>query len=197
MFIRGLNGDVSKMLFIQRPQTLSAAYASCLEIQNLNFRNIPIQRRDINNTVTAPINQIFVNRREREQSNFRKTSIPISSSQHKNMGYDIPQNGTSNLQPQKPFQAKPPTPMDVNRSIQTKQVNYMNRPHYQNNNLKRKNQIDDSFERHQGIYHIEPTYDAYDQHYSEAQDYEEKVDQAEDEKPELNFMTEASLAFHT
>lgn len=35
VFIRGLNGDLSRMLLIQRPRTLPEAYSACLEIQNV------------------------------------------------------------------------------------------------------------------------------------------------------------------
>lgn len=39
VFIRGLNGDMSRMLLIQRPRTLPETYSACLEIQNVDFRN--------------------------------------------------------------------------------------------------------------------------------------------------------------
>lgn len=47
VFIRGLNGDLSKMLMIQRPSTLPEAYSSCLEIQNLNYRNFPVHKKNL------------------------------------------------------------------------------------------------------------------------------------------------------
>jgi len=37
VFIRGLNGDISKLSIIRGPKTLPEAYAICLELQNATF----------------------------------------------------------------------------------------------------------------------------------------------------------------
>lgn len=58
VLIRGLN-DLSKMLVIQKPQTLPVAYASCLEFQKLNFRNFSIHQSNVNNVISAPLNQLL------------------------------------------------------------------------------------------------------------------------------------------
>lgn len=56
VFIRGLNGDLSKMLLVQRPKTLSEAYSRCLEIQNTNLRNYTVHTPRFNNRIVAPMN---------------------------------------------------------------------------------------------------------------------------------------------
>lgn len=201
VFIRGLNGELSKILTIQRPQTLPEAYASCLEIQNLNYRNLTLHSKNFNNSVTAPINQIFSGRNE--QVGIRKTPIlkPLSSNiptQQKNLAYNI-QHNSNNKPPARPTQPKPPVPMDIDKSIQTRQVNYMNRPAQSSPvSLKRENTTEEQARKQQRIYHIETEqdengYSDYIQHYS---DYEEDEALME-ENPEVNFMTGASLAYHT
>lgn len=55
VFVRGLNGELSRLLIIQRPKTLPEAYGMCTEMQNLNMRNAslhPVSR----NQITVPIN---------------------------------------------------------------------------------------------------------------------------------------------
>lgn len=42
VFIRGLNGELSRILVIQRPKNLLEAYRSCLETQIINLRNYSI-----------------------------------------------------------------------------------------------------------------------------------------------------------
>lgn len=58
VFIRGLSGDMSRMLLIQRPKTLPEAYSACLEMQNVDFRNSSIHNPSSNNRVSIPINSL-------------------------------------------------------------------------------------------------------------------------------------------
>lgn len=124
VFIRGLNGDLSRMLIIQKPQTLPEAYASCLEIQNLNFRNFTIHKKNINNSVTAPINQIF-SRPNFNPPDFQRNHNQMTLPQ-RNMAYNI-QHQNIRIPP-RPTHPKPPEPMDIDPSLQSRQINYINRP---------------------------------------------------------------------
>lgn len=191
IFIRGLNGDLSRMLIIQKPQTLPEAYSSCLQIQNSNFRNLRLHKRDFSYTVTSPINQISTSNLEPARPHPKSISIPI---QQRNKGYHI-QHQQNRYQPQRPTQPKPPVPMEIDRSIQSRQVDYMNRL-TNNHPMKRFNTSDDIGQKHQRIYNLETqekgSYEEYMEHCTDAA--EDELDQ---EFPEVNFMTEASLAFPT
>lgn len=87
VFVRGLTGDISKMLTIQRPTNLPEAYSSCLEIQNLNFRSIPIHDRNFNNAITVPVNQINANRVQ--QYTPKPTPLTRLSLQQRNIEYSM------------------------------------------------------------------------------------------------------------
>lgn len=58
VFIRGLNGEMSRLMLIQRPKTLPEAYSACLEIQNVGFRNFLILSSAASNRVVVPINNL-------------------------------------------------------------------------------------------------------------------------------------------
>lgn len=215
VFVRGLSGDISKMLTIQRPINLPEAYSSCLEIQNLNFRNLPVHNRNYNNAIAVPVNQIFAT--NKIQQNAPKP-LPRLSLQQRNMAYNFhpqqqyqqqqniqqqsynQQHQNHNPPPARPFQQKPPTPMSVDESIKTNKVNYMNRPSYQNPSSKRELNSDANVKTHkqQRIFHMEQNkvdepYEQYIENYSD----KEEEDSETEEHNEINFTTEASLAYHT
>lgn len=200
VFVRGLSGEVSRMLCIQRPTTLPEAYASCLEIQNLNFRNLPIHNRNINNTVTIPINQIPQRRYQQETPK----PLPRLSLQQKNMGYGVFQQQQQQLQPQqqevkmlppRPIYPKPPTPMDIDESMRTVKIDYMNRPTY-----KREQNSDANIRtrKQQRVFHLEQS-EPEEEKVESYEDYTQKYEDIEDsdDNDELNFIEEASLAYLT
>lgn len=61
VFIRGLRGDISRSLLIQRPETLPEAHSACLQIQNVELRNSPNRNQSINKKVSVPINNLSSN----------------------------------------------------------------------------------------------------------------------------------------
>lgn len=227
VFIRGLNGELSRMLMIQRPQTLPEAYTSCLEFQNLNYRNIVIHKKGFNNSVVAPINQLnsYPVYTQKKPVNFpvpQGNMVNIPAPQ-KNMVYNVQHqnNRITREPPPRPTGLKPPTPMSVDPSIQTRQVNYINRPtiqqdnqiHQPNNQWNYPNQQNDqpAFKRehsdqniprkNQRIYHLETQdeEELYNQTINEMSDVDicDQEEEQEDENTELNFMMGASLAYHT
>lgn len=136
VFIRGINGDISRMLMIQKPNTLPEAYTSCLEMQNMNYRSLTIHKKDVKPPIPVPINQ-FSNKPPINQNPPRNVYLPV---QQRNLAYNIQHQRHIQNQPRfypnppRPSYPKPPIPMEVDRSIQTKQVNYMNRPNNYNHN---------------------------------------------------------------
>lgn len=214
VFIRGLNGDLSKMLMIQRPSTLPEAYSSCLEIQNLNYRNFPVHKKNPYIPVTAPTNQIPLIKNERPA--VREAPRPMSL-QQKNLAYNIQHQPDSSFSsnsahknyyqqssapPPRPIGPKPPVPMDVDRSVQTRQVNYMNRPAANNIAGKRDNDSEGHARKQQRLFHVETSgedsqFQNYVEQFSDYEEYQEEEEREDEVNAELNFMTAASPAYPT
>lgn len=117
VFIRGLSAELSRMLVIQRPKNLPEAYSFCLEIQNLNLRNYSIYPKNTTTPIQASRYQI-----KQKQYFVPKGLGPAERNQiyNRNLETQIPP-------PPRPTQPKPPVPMEVDPSIHSKRVNYMNR----------------------------------------------------------------------
>lgn len=187
-FIRGLRGDLSKLLCIREPTTLPQALHLCLKLQNQNFRTeyaynrnaktptanpgnnrhfksqIPNRPNRTIPTITArsaPLTQYepnyssafsphqynsyrpqqFYNHRQFD-ANHPNTHLPHQYNNYKPQQFNNQRqfnanypNQNNNLRPNnpppRPFAPKPmmrPEPMEVDQSMQTKNVNYMNRP---------------------------------------------------------------------
>lgn len=172
-FIRGLNGDLPRLLSVREPTSLPQALHICLKLDNMNFRMSHAHgqmsrtntQRDRIGTTSFPstsgrkfypelayIGGIMPTRPPLPP---RLNTIPNFNSNYNanyNHGYRNPnvrasihqslgpkfqpnpesQNGhlNQNNQTQYPNYRKPPMgePMDVDRSVQTGRVNYMNRP---------------------------------------------------------------------
>lgn len=155
-FIRGLKGDLAKLLCIREPTTLPQALHLCLKLQNQNFRTEhaygrntkPPQHPRANQNFrpqfthrahdnfphVAPRNQHVYQQRQPQYLN--NNSQPL---QHFNQNQQFPTqiqryqnaNPTYNNPPPRPFAPKPqprPVPMEIDQSMQSRAVNYMNRP---------------------------------------------------------------------
>lgn len=192
VFIRGVNGDLARVLTIQKPQTLPEAYASCLEIQNLNFRNMPIHQKSNTNTVTAPLNQFF-SKREPIQSYSRNQTYNTTPHKYVSQMKPLPIPP-----PLPPTPSKPPVPMDVDRSLQSRQVNYINRP-----SIEKLNESHNYPRKQQRLYNMLTTEEGdlneeqYTQHAITEVEYDQEGTEINEENVELNFMKNASVAFHT
>lgn len=186
VFIRGLSGDLSRLLIIQKPRTLPEAYSACLEMQNLNFRSNSVHVK-APNTISSPVNHNFrdnggpsrnFDRPPVARNNFAQRSYP-----HWNSGFQQQHS------PQRPTAPKPQIKMEVDSSVQTRNVNYMNRP---NNGFKREPRSDNYNPRkQQRVHHMQ----------SVGPETQEEVEPAdlpyEGPSPE-NFMAGASFpAYHT
>lgn len=204
VFIRGINGDASRMLTIQKPRTLPEAYTSCLEFQNLNFRNNSIHPR-YSNSITSPMNQMS------RAGNFSRPPVAQKnlSPTEKARIYNTPvQPYIQDSPPPRPTQPKPPVPMDVDPSIRSRQINYMNRPNKSplpstsnySSNIPRKQQRIFNTETietsKQSPGYTNPCIEQDNEFECDEEDFPENDEEnTEYEHNELNFMTDASLAF--
>lgn len=192
VFVRGLNGELSRLLIIQRPKTLPEAYSACLEMQNLNLRSTrlhPIGR----NQITVPNNEMpgIGVRPQLPPKVFHNHS---TNGARNNFRPRYTFSGASTLPP-RPLGPKPAERMDVDRSVQSRNVNYMNRPSAFKRNA-RSEIVGNPFKQ-QKLFNTyieasDPPNESTvnDCNYSECDDTYES--------PEVNFMTGASLpAFHT
>lgn len=174
-FIRGLNGDLPRLLSVREPTSLPQALHICLKLDNMTFRmnyahgQLPrgnLQRDRIGATNSqsgsgkkfypelAHMGGIMPTRPPlppRYVPNFNASSIPNYSPVYR--AQSTPTNFYQNSGPRPPFNPQIPSrpsyrynnvqspnpnsnhqgqlsvePMDIDRSVQTGRVNYMNRP---------------------------------------------------------------------
>lgn len=133
VFVRGLSGDLSRLLIIQKPRTLPEAYSACLEMQNLNFRSNSVHVK-APNLISSPISY-----------NFAQTNSPPPR--------PFPSRNSEfrrNYVPPRPLGPKPQIKMEVD-SFQSRNVNYMNRP---GNPFKRESRSDNYPRKQQRVFHI-------------------------------------------
>lgn len=142
-FIRGLNGDLPRLLGIKEPIDLPQALHFCLKLENQNFRSNHANNHHVNHRKppsnpppTLPL---------RNHTNLRRQGVfypELTYVPHSGHGsfpsrqqYPISsrpqyQSQQASAVPQRPNAPKPlpkPEPMDIDRSMQTNVVNYANR----------------------------------------------------------------------
>lgn len=183
VFIRGLHGDLSKMLIIQKPRTLPEAYSACLEIQNLNYRNHFIHSAATSNTITSPINQSLRVETGPALPPRRFPGQFVNRSRQQTY-HAPPRNDGPPLRPSAP---KPSERMDVDQSVQTRHVNYMNRPQ-KSNPFKRRAKSDNYPNKQQRLYNTQLIDQGSEEGYNEVAQ--------ENLEDEINFMTDAYPAYH-
>lgn len=135
-FIRGLNGDLPRLLGIREPVDLPQALHLCLKLQNQNFRT-----NHANNAKRIAPLQLPPGR------NFEKSG---RQNFYPHLAY-MPQTRQPIWQPkqqlnsQNPFRPpKPqprPEPMDVDQSMHSRHINYINRPYRNDLHGKRPGSI--------------------------------------------------------
>lgn len=219
-FIRGLRGDLPRLLGTREPTDLPQALHLCLKLENQNYRTQQINkntpphnpRRNQNNgqpqfyphlahfpqnqyrytpqTNYNPRNQQFpsqspYNPFNPPQQQFHKQQNNYPPQQQflrQQNNYPIQQQ--YNLPPPRPFQPKPPTPMDVDRSLQTARVNYVNRPQNMGQAIRRQapvsNQLHQTPAKFQRINQIESTdvdeqQHPFDEYYAQMTSEEEEL----------------------
>lgn len=133
-FIRGLNGDLPRLLGMREPADLPQALHLCLKLENQKFRTNHAQ--NYNNQPAKKNYQPQSTQKYNPQKNkqpFHPSLAYIPYPQNvptmklnNNMG-DQSSNHPKHPPP-RPTAPKPAEPMDVDRSIRSQQINYANRP---------------------------------------------------------------------
>ncbi len=116
-FIRGLSGDITRLLGIRKPKSLPEALHLCLKLENQSFRaQYPI----IKNTIYHhPLDNNNIHNNNLFNQNISNHNVP--KKQIKNFN----QQQRRSPPPRPP---KPPQPMDVDVSLRTNAINYTNPP---------------------------------------------------------------------
>lgn len=145
-FVRGLNGDLSRLLGMKEPVDLPQALHLCLKLENQNFRSDYAQRsRNFSNGIfSQPIQKSkprFQQKNHPNQQQFypqiayipRPQTNTYNQVPFQNPNFHYNRNNHQNMYfpPQRPVAPKPQPrqePMEVDQSMQSKRVNYMNRP---------------------------------------------------------------------
>lgn len=196
IFIRGLTPELSRMVIIQRPRTLPEAYSACLELQNLTMRNNILHSRVPNRTnVQSFNNQQGTTTPPRPPrppvSNYPSNHFKPGDWQQRNNNFphsSFNQNYRQTHYPRS-YQVKQ-EPMEVDRSAQSRKLNYMNRPKH-----PEKRSASEMYNRNkqQKLFHLNASHD-------NVEDYprdEEVVGSFDDAANEQNFMEEGPQAYLT
>lgn len=158
-FVRGLRGDLSKLLGMREPTDLPQALNLCLKMENQNYRtyhannsqkSVPPSLPKRNTQTQAQQTQFYPHLAHFPQNFQRPQILPRQQTFNNYRNQHIsapaprqypPNNFTTNPQysfpPPRPFQPKPPVPMDVDRSMQTRVINYANRPQENRQTIRR------------------------------------------------------------
>lgn len=134
-FIRGLKGDLPKLLAMKEPTDLPKALHLCLKLENQNYRTnyannkkfMPIPSR---NQPTFFPELAHIPPPQRPGKQFQR-QFPIQTyrnNNYQNQGAFPKYTQYNNYPPPRPLVQKPPEPMDIDQSIRTHNINYMNRP---------------------------------------------------------------------
>lgn len=148
-FIRGLKGDLPRLLGIKEPIDLPQALHLCLKLENQSYRTNhathavkphyfkntnppPLPPRKVSNNYNNNFNKFQTKRNfkyprffqtnfNNQKTNFNNQRPSSNQFYRSNQNYFGNRNQISKPEPK-------PEPMDVDESIQTRNVNYMNRP---------------------------------------------------------------------
>ena len=137
-FIRGVGSPLSQFMRNYRPTSLAQAYQYALEFQNTEFRanlNIP-------SSIPQAMPRVMGNQQTFPQQN-RNNFMPRQQMNNQPRYFNPRQNYTGPVPVRQDYTAA--EPMDVDRSIRTKQVNYQQRqfnPNVQQNKEVTRNSQD-------------------------------------------------------
>lgn len=192
-FVRGLNGDLPRLLSIKEPADLPQALHLCLKLENVNFRTrhamssnsnvrntqlpIPAPRRIVSSqSLAQPLSHsqftpLPAPRKIFQPDHVSNPQRPFKNNLYGQMTYPIQyrenqpryQQNNPYTQPPKPSPAPQPKsePMDVDTSIRSKNINYMNKPQPQTQPpIKRPySQQVHQPQKNQRLFHTEESYE--------------------------------------
>lgn len=184
-FVRGLRGDLPRLLSIKEPVDLPQALHLCLKLQNVDFRTqyansshhnvpkrqippppIPTRRNDIpglnlHNSRQQPFYPQLLHNPRVLQNPFPRPFQPFQTfQQNQQSNRPVGFQNTGFQRPNIPFNRPLPKPelMEVDRSIRSRQINYSNRP--QNYHPQKRSFMNNSHQAHppnkfQRVFHTE------------------------------------------
>lgn len=126
-FIRGLNGDLPRLLGIREPVDLPQALQLCLKLDNQNFRTTHAHtlKRTYQNNQT--FSRRYPIQTQRQEFYPQLAHMPqIYQLDRQQQPAQIP---NINAPPRPPRPQPRPEPMEVDQSIHSRRINYMNRSH--------------------------------------------------------------------
>lgn len=152
-FIRGLNGDMPRLLGIKEPVDLPQALHLCQKLENQNFRTNHVLNTRRQQPPQIPRGN-FV-QPQGQQFYPQLAYLPQTNRQPwqpRQQQYNSGQHYRQNLPPRPPKPQQRPEPMDVDHSMHSRRVNYMNRPFQNPNNFTLKRQQPQQTNHPQGKY---------------------------------------------
>lgn len=206
-FVRGLKGDLPRLLSIREPADLPQALHLCLKLQNVDFRaqhannsqsssrkmhqqapSVPPRRENFQNPtpIPAPRREFYphlLHDPRTSQSPQFDRDVKYQPKYQQHQQPKIPPN-------QRPL---PPKPMSIDYSLKTQKVNYQNRPRNQQFTQKRQHsQQMHPPQKMQRIYHTQPGDDEKSMEEYEAeiakedQEYDESLEEYVDQEENNN-----------
>lgn len=167
-FVRGLNGDLPRLLGIREPVDLPQALHLCLKLENQSYRANHVHsvkkyqfpqlppRRNIHPTQKRPFYP--------QLAHIPQVNQQVWQPRHQ----AFPHNS---YQPPRPSRPQPrPEPMEIDQSLRSRQINYMNRPHQNNFSGKRPHSVQNQQRKAQRTYHINTESNPTDEDYIEPTD---------------------------
>lgn len=189
-FVRGLSGDLPRLLGIREPKSLPEALHLCLKLENQNFRanhannQFPRQQFQQQNFFPNPNRQppqtkfhpelAFIPKPNQIFNPYGQQRYPQNPvNQQHGFHNQNPFNQPPNNPPPRP--PKPPQPMDVDVSLRTNAINYANRPNpkftvKRPSNFSNKNDLQPKVQRN---FHVNSNFEPYsEQNYQYNNDYQ-------------------------
>lgn len=211
VFVRGLKGDLSRMIIVQKPKSLPEAYTACLDIQNLNFRTHPIHGPNPRNVITVPTNEMTMGNHQTPTFSGRNN---YDHGRKYNQGWGE-RSGQSRNFKQNPYHrangantSSPAIKMEVDGSAQTRGNSYADQPRAGNPFKRGLHSTNDTSPKHPKLYNVEANAEsiAQEQPSLEERNYnEERTNFMEDGQSSLeenpyneeqtNFMEDGPPAF--
>lgn len=151
-FIRGLKGELPSLLSVTNPTSLPQALHTCLKLGNLGVRIRhaddkgpgnpkplqPVRNRPFYPELTHESKNFEMRNSYQNRQFYNRPTVPHGPAVAPKQVSAVANFG--NARP--PLPPKPQIPMDVDRSLQTRQINYQNRPQkFDENRWQNKRQL--------------------------------------------------------
>lgn len=169
-FVRGLNGDLPRLLGMKEPVDLPQALHLCLKLENQSYRSNHMHRMGKHQPPQLPPKKNY-HPIQRRTFYPQLAHMPQTYQQGWQPRYQsFPHNSHNPPRPPKPQPR--PEPMDVDQSLRSRHINYMNRPYQNQNNFsgKRPPSVQNQQRKTQRTFHINTESSPTDEDRSEPTD---------------------------